>query len=923
MNVRASISTAVVSLCLLTGGVLLAAPVALAAGPPVVEETSVVNVAGTSATFKATIDPEESETTYRFEYGTTEAYGSSIPVPDGLVGSGAAPVTVTTHPQDLSPSTEYHYRAVALVASRGETVPGADGTFTTQPAGGEFALPDGRQWELVTPPNKHGASIQNLTMASPLQAATDGGGFTYGVTVPTEAEPPGYVSGNSSFEQVLSLRGPQGWFSRDIGSPHNSRAGLGNTEYKIFSPELSTSVIYPQEDEDRTLLSEEASELTPYIRRESLCDSPATAGECYLPVVTGKEGFADVPPGTEFGEWTAAEISEGQQPRLIFEGATPDLSHVVLRASTALTATPLPPPPPKSQGPSEGIYAWTAGVPAAEALQLVSFLPANEGGGPAQRAIAIGFASTYPPSGGRHAISDDGTRIFWLAKELERENNGKRLYMRNMTRKETVRIDAQQPGVPSGGTPEASFRIANSEGSKVFFTDIDQQQRLTPQSGAQEQDLYECEIVEEAGKLSCRLTDLTPESGGRSAEMQGTVLGASEDGSYLYFVADGVLGDGAERGATQGACRRGAPGTATCNLYEDHDGTITFITALSQRDGNDWGFSEPLTLHSQTARVSPNGRYLAFMSDRSLTGYDNRDAVSGQPDMEVYLYDAQTGRLMCASCNPTGSRPVGVSANGINSLGQIPIVGLYGNNYSEEFQIAANLPGANEVGFEGSSLYQPRALSDSGRLFFDSSDALVAQDVNGEEDVYEFEPVGTGGCSSSSVTFNPRSGGCVGLISSGTSPEESAFLDASVGGGDVFFLTSSRLTSQDYDTAYDVYDAHECTVSSPCVEQPVSSPPCDSGDSCKAAPTPQPSIFGAPASATFNGSGNVVASSTPAVVKPKSLTRAQRLARALNACHKKLGRKRRGCERQARKRYSARAARGAGKTIGTTRKAQG
>ena len=32
--------------------------------------------------------------------------------------------------------------------------------------------------------------------------------------------------------------------------------------------------------------------------------------------------------------------------------------------------------------------------------------------------------------------------------------------------------------------------------------------------------------------------------------------------------------------------------------------------------------------------------YLAFMSDRSLTGYDNTDAVSGQPDEEVYLYDA-------------------------------------------------------------------------------------------------------------------------------------------------------------------------------------------------------------------------------------------------------------------------------------------
>ncbi len=34
------------------------------------------------------------------------------------------------------------------------------------------------------------------------------------------------------------------------------------------------------------------------------------------------------------------------------------------------------------------------------------------------------------------------------------------------------------------------------------------------------------------------------------------------------------------------------------------------------------------------------------MSSASLTGYDNRDANSGQPDVEVYLYDSGTGRLV-------------------------------------------------------------------------------------------------------------------------------------------------------------------------------------------------------------------------------------------------------------------------------------
>ena len=55
----------------------------------------------------------------------------------------------------------------------------------------------------------------------------------------------------------------------------------------------------------------------------------------------------------------------------------------------------------------------------------------------------------------------------------------------------------------------------------------------------------------------------------------------------------------------------------------------------------------------------PERPWLAFMSSEQLTGYDTRDAKSGQPDEEVYLYSAATNGLVCASCDPTGARPVG------------------------------------------------------------------------------------------------------------------------------------------------------------------------------------------------------------------------------------------------------------------------
>jgi hypothetical protein len=120
---------------------------------------------------------------------------------------------------------------------------------------------------------------------------------------------------------------------------------------------------------------------------------------------------------------------------------------------------------------------------------------------------------------------------------------------------------------------------------------------------------------------------------------------------------------------------------------------------------------------------------------------------------------------------------------------------------------------------------------------------------------------------SASIVYSEALGGCVGLISAGTSAEESAFMDASETGGDVFFLTLSRLSPQDIDTSIDIYDAHECTAVSPCAPDPaLVPPPCTTGDACKLAPTPQPTRFGAPASETFSGTGDL--SPTPENTSP-------------------------------------------------------
>lgn len=834
-----------------------------------IESESVSDVKSTSATFQAQINPLGVEATYRIEYGTSSAYGTSTP--EAVTGTGTTGINVSTHIQGLTQYTLYHYRVVARDVREGieYEVDGPDRIFTTLRPSGALILSDGRQWELVSPADKNGALIQGISEAGVVQAAASGGAMTYlaNAPVPSEHEPQGFTNE----VQVFSSRSPKGWSIEDIAPPHQTATGESvgfGQEYRAFSEDLCLSLVEPL-GEFTASVSSLASERTPFERQQCLCGQEESANKCYFPLVTGTEGYADVPTGTEFG---------GNPKNLTgpvkFVGGTPDLSHIVLSSTVALTTTAL-----KN---SAGLYEWSAGLPPSMEIQLASLLPKNEGGSPGTNPVlgAEGKAA--------NAISDDGARIFWTERHTPRA-----LYLRDIATNETVRLDLPQ-GINSSGASEPVFQIASSDGTKVFFTDS---QRLLDHSGKTGQDLYECAIVEEAGNLACALTDLTPELFGSPAGVQGAVLGASEDTSYVYFVATGTLTESENSVGEKPVLGRN-------NLYVMHYGSQSghagweqaqFITVLSNEDERDWATD----LAHHTARVSPDGRYLAFMSNMPLNGYDNRDEVSGEPDEEVYLYDASTGRLLCTSCDPTGERPVGVEYGAHTWL-----VGGF-NVLKPTNWFAGNIPGWTP--FElNEARYQARYLSDEGRLFFDSDDALVPQDVNGTEDVYEYEPVGIGDCGMSSDTFEEKIGGCVQLLSSGTSAEESAFLDASTTGNDAFFLTSDKLVVSDTDTAPDVYDARVCTEEAPCIEPATAISSCLTAEACRSAPEPLPEVFGAPASSTFSGAGNVLSLPPKPSVTSRHITRKQMLARALKNCRKMKKKKSRTiCERRANMRYGA------------------
>jgi DNA-binding beta-propeller fold protein YncE len=910
-----------------------------------------------ATTLKARVDPTGSETSYHFEYGSGSC--SSNPSPcqataEQTIGGGFAEQEVSVELPSGLPTGVYHYRVVAK--NTFGTSRSSEQTFTILAAAG--ALPDGRAWEMVSPPEKGGSEPETITNeGGVIQASENGRAITFVADGPMPVTPAPEGNRPVEFPQILSVRGSEGWSSRDIATPNETGSGFkagAAGEYQFFSPTLALALVepFPGAAKSGTLaepplsppLSEQEvgkQEKTIYLRDDAGLEAQAQESESYSSAKQDGERMTPENPGylalvTEVnepgGEPFGGGVASGTNLGLEFEGATADLSHVVFRSHRA----------------APGLYEWgpkgSCKVPAVplctgEDVQPVSVLH----GAPVGSEVTLGGPEAAGESHDvNHAISTDGSLVFWTSTSATSST----LYVRDTATQETLQLSTVQKGASGAGPSKPVFQTASADGSKVFFTDT---QRLTPGSKAgnlngneggeiRGYDLYVAELSgggAPGSPLAYTLADLTPEgtsgetsgvAGSREETGGGGVLGASEDGSYVYFAASGVLassknaeGEEAARGDCAG---EEAPARTACNLYVRHyNGTewmpTKLVAVLSSEDMPDWGgvlFGERGDLGFMTSRVSPNGRYLAFMSDRSLTGYDNEDAsaeAGGARDEEVFLFDASSERLVCASCNPTGARPAGVLDKEGPEGGKLLVDGPEiweerGPSEPTDHWLAGSIPGWTQMGRQ-TALYQSRYLSNSGRLFFNSPDHLVPAATGTKEKVYEYEPNAVGSCDSE--------GGCVGLISSGASEQEAAFLDASATGNDVFFLTAEQLVQQDKDTLYDVYDAHVCEPSSAepsssCQEAAsTGSPPCESEAQCRPGSTSQPA-FQAPASTTPGASGSVSAqqqvlhekvSAPPAKKAP---TRAQKLASALKKCAKDRKKsKRQACEKQARKLY--------------------
>jgi hypothetical protein len=810
------------------------------------------DVTTTSAQLVAQLNPHGQRAEYSFEYGTDTSYGRTAPARPGVTSSIEGDETVKVPVTGLEPGVRYHFRVVTHNVF-GETV-SEDRSFTTDTTA-VHALLDGRQLQQVSPQNKHGVSLEALSQEGGIiQSSTDGTAIAYFAKGPITEDPAGNRS--ISDQQLLGTRTPNAWNTTDITTPYEEIIGLtvGKlSEYEAFSTDLGVGLVAPF---GATPLSELATERTPYIR---------TAAGSFVPLVYP----GDVPPGTKFGGAPGAEPGTFVRSILPRE-MTANGEHVILSSPSGLT-------PGIASTNAENLYEWTAGH-----LEVVSVMPTGVSAAEEEVVPRLGNNDLQM----RNAVSQDGDRVFFVA------NN--HLYLRDVGRHETIQIDTPDPGA-RGGPQSPSFQIASVNGDRVYFTDGEALTVGASGGGDSEPDLYRCDVELVAGKLRCALSDITlAMHGGEPGAVRAGVIGADDEGNTVYFVANGQL----TPGAVQGNCVESVkePPETQCNLYvyNAEAKTVALVAVLSNIDAPDWAGGDTgdlgRNLGDMTSRVSGDGRYLAFMSREPLTEYDNRDATTAVRDEEVFEYDHATNKLTCVSCSSTGARPHGV-------FDEEAFPGLLVDRPRnwENRTLAGSIPGWTAIDLEHASR-QPRYLSNSGRLFFNSPVNLVPADGNGKEDVYEYEPMGRGSCETAN--------GCIALLSGGTSGEESAFGDASESGDDAFLISAAALAPTDTDQTLDMYDAHVCSAAAPCFgPAPAPAQPCDSVDSCRPAALPQPAFGEPPTSATID-SGNLTSShSESGVHDKKRLTRAQLLKRALRACQRTPKRKRRSCVASAKRRY--------------------
>jgi hypothetical protein len=754
------------------------------------------NLSENAADLQAKVTPFGYDTTYQFEIGTTANYGTVLGA--GSLPASEDPQDVETHVDGLLPGSTYHFRVVAT--NQWGTTNGPDTTFSFFPPECPNAhirqetsasyLPDCRAYELVTPEN------QNATQVIPGESMSQwfngtGGGLPccgaiimleqYAQNSPGLASSParyayfasgngmeGAVAPNTIGELYVSTRTDRGWRSKYPGV-------RGDQYFSSSHPQCSVDLNYCLEYPILGYFGGNARQDNSPI----LADASTGESLGRLP-----SNYATIPNQGEFTGWGRA---------------SGDFSHYALvsldRAFAVGGIT-------KDPGSVYDNDLGSDTVVVASVLQNGDPIPSEPGAAEHKdygQAPFEEFATRdYLEVPG---LSTDGSRILIGARtgprclSADRENRcggeetDLHLYMRVNN---AITYDVSQGHA-------VSLLGMTSNGSGVLFATRDQ---MLAEDTDTSTDIYRWDeatdgltILSQGNSQGNSDTctsqwtskcDVVPLTTCTSVWIYACNYDHFEDKDYNHLPDDPRPFASSRPEIDSGMAREngailfespeqldpanpGVPGQR--NLYEFRDGAVHYIATFDPG--------------SETARfnISSDGAHVAFLTDSRLTAYDNTSTgevlcnehypgyagTIDTPCQEMYTYDAQTDDLRCVSCNPTGASPTG------------------------------------EVTASGSGPF----MTDDGRAFFNTRDALVPGDTNGLYDVYEFTD-GRPQLISSGTSNQDLFGGFINVIVLGYvfPPERVGLESVSADGRDVYFSTFDTLVPQDRNGEFvKIYDA--------------------------------------------------------------------------------------------------------------------
>ena len=532
-----------------------------AGASPLVETAGAPVRTTTTAQLNGRVTPNNSATTYRFEYGTDETYGQSTP--SMPAGSGELTELVAEEVEGLSPDTTYHYR---LVAENGVGSPamGADMTVTTRASNqlpnqsDEFPGPPGsdRAWEQVSIADSSGNPVSFGEGFS-----DDGNRAAYGIFGGTPI---------SSTGSILSLyfaqRTPSGWQTSLITPPRDQLAG-SLWQGVIGSGDLST-MITVNEGSDSGVKEAQIWRLTPGSSPSLLYGAPAE------------------------GEPQRGISADGSRVLAFLGGGTLDPAYPAAAANTNL-------------------YDLGSATP-----QLISLLPGNvvsPCGAPFSFAIGVQES---------HWISDDGSLAFFESRPAApcSAASPSQLYLRDLIAGETKLLSGPPlSGSNCGGslikaTPDAAFFATQS---RLDPTDGGETNCISGSSN----DVYRYDLSD--GSLDC-VTCVIPGFAVNVVGSGPVQIAVSDDGSRVYFITNKRLLPGAPPDGQSGIYRLNVASGELAYVAPDAVGVVgtAQTDAEISTDGSTLVFSSDLDFLNPLGGTADNGGGVQYYryddADRSL-----------------------------------------------------------------------------------------------------------------------------------------------------------------------------------------------------------------------------------------------------------------------------------------------------------------